>query len=783
MRPHLLPLGLLVTALAVLFFEPLQSGSLNGSDVELCFLSQRAYAYGELAHGRLPLWNPYQFCGQPYIAGFQSAIFYPLNVVFLVLSPHKAFLISALLHLFLAGIAAYAFIWSLTRSREAAFIAALLAMLNGNVIARVFAGHATLYHSYPWVLFSLASFYFAMAAASWRWALLAGVGLAMQVLAGYPLSVLQSVIGMAVIALAFSIPFLRRLGLGVILLGLTGVVGVLLSAIQLVPSAVFTPFSGRGGGVSLEFAASNSLPPENLLTFFAPFFFGDMAGSAYWGRWYLWEMLPYAGLVPVVLFLAACYRPPTPAIRPWLVLGLAGVVLAFGKHNFFFEALYNYLPGFSHFRGPARALVLYAVALAFGSGLVWDTLSRGAEAATRQFCAVAFKTSLVIGVVLAALLGVLTYEEADSLFWRTLLSEALSWGDRHDMPAGIGTYAFVRQTFETATSALGWSVFWCAASGAGFWWAWKYGFSKSLRVFLILLIMGDLYWAGRRYIQPAPPNSTANFPPGLVKRIHELFPGPVPPRIGSRRDTADLSRGALDGIAHIGGYDPALPLRYIEYMNAHHRQPISAEMVIAEPLRPGALMRLTGIQAVVLPLGKPTYPGAKRIYKEEGYALDVLNEPAPRAFVVHRAQVISDKEARLKQLVRGDFDPWNEVILEQQPFPAPAPLPQGSKSDTAKIVTYGTEEVVVETELQSPGVLILTDTFYPEWKAVVDGQPAPILAADHLFRGIALPAGPHRVAFHLSRSIFQSAAIISLAALAAVGLLLTPALLRCWRAL
>ena len=84
LRPHALPLGFLVAVLTALFFEPLQSGSLFGSDVELAFLSQRAYAFREISHGRLPLWNPYQFCGHPYIAGFQSAIFYPLNLIFLV---------------------------------------------------------------------------------------------------------------------------------------------------------------------------------------------------------------------------------------------------------------------------------------------------------------------------------------------------------------------------------------------------------------------------------------------------------------------------------------------------------------------------------------------------------------------------------------------------------------------------------------------------------------------------------------------------------------------------
>jgi uncharacterized membrane protein YfhO len=53
----------------------------------------------------------------------------------------------------------------------------------------------------------------------------------------------------------------------------------------------------------------------------------------------------------------------------------------------------------------------------------------------------------------------------------------------------------------------------------------------------------------------------------------------------------------------------------------------------------------------------------------------------------------------------------------------------------------------VDTPAAPPGVLVLTDQWYPGWTVSVDGRPARMLVVDHALRGVALAAGPHRVVF------------------------------------
>ena len=92
----------------------------------------------------------------------------------------------------------------------------------------------------------------------------------------------------------------------------------------------------------------------------------------------------------------------------------------------------------------------------------------------------------------------------------------------------------------------------------------------------------------------------------------------------------------------------------------------------------------------------------------------------------------------------------------------------GGRDDEVEIVLYEPERVVVEAHLAEEGYLVLTDAYYPGWRALVDGREVPIHRADVLFRAVRLPAGRHRVEFIYDPLSFKIGAVISLAALLGV---------------
>ena len=87
-------------------------------------------------------------------------------------------------------------------------------------------------------------------------------------------------------------------------------------------------------------------------------------------------------------------------------------------------------------------------------------------------------------------------------------------------------------------------------------------------------------------------------------------------------------------------------------------------------------------------------------------------------------------------------------------------------SGLAEIVLYTPENVVVRTDAPQDSLLLLTDADYPGWQAALDGQPAAIIPADGLFRGVMVPAGEHEVAFTFASQSLANGRALSLVGVA-----------------
>jgi hypothetical protein len=118
----------------------------------------------------------------------------------------------------------------------------------------------------------------------------------------------------------------------------------------------------------------------------------------------------------------------------------------------------------------------------------------------------------------------------------------------------------------------------------------------------------------------------------------------------------------------------------------------------------------------------------------------------PRAYVTYRARPAPPAEELLAILSRSGFDPLAESYLEGGPgLPAVSDAPLRGRP--AAIVRDEPTLVEIEAELEAPGLLVLADSYYPGWQATLDGEPVEIQPANHLFRGVVVPAGRHRVRF------------------------------------
>jgi len=147
-----------------------------------------------------------------------------------------------------------------------------------------------------------------------------------------------------------------------------------------------------------------------------------------------------------------------------------------------------------------------------------------------------------------------------------------------------------------------------------------------------------------------------------------------------------------------------------------------------------------------------TYSGDVKIYRNR--------RVLPRAFLVHRA-VTADDETVIAALENPAFHPDETVYLAlSQPWTG-KPSPTANEG-TVVIRRYAPERIELDVSTRSSAYLVLTDSYYPGWRAWVDGQPAPILRADLLFRAVQVPAGEHHVRFAFQPSSLRWGALISL---------------------
>jgi hypothetical protein len=136
----------------------------------------------------------------------------------------------------------------------------------------------------------------------------------------------------------------------------------------------------------------------------------------------------------------------------------------------------------------------------------------------------------------------------------------------------------------------------------------------------------------------------------------------------------------------------------------------------------------------------------------------------PRAYVVNKGVVEKDSKQVLRLLSSAGFDPTREVVLDSEIAMPPARQLRA----TAQIVRYENEIVTIATSADSEAILVLADSYYPGWKAFVDGREEIIRRANLFFRAVPLPAGNHTVEFRYEPRSFTIGLAISSVAL--VGL-------------
>jgi hypothetical protein len=708
--------------------------------------------------GELPLWNPHHFAGSPFVHDIQVAMFYPPHLALLLL-PEEAIGAAlswlVVLHVLLAGWLMYAYACHRGLPPVPAFIAGVGFMLGGRWLMHLLGGGHYILIGLAWLPLVLLAWEKAIAGKGWVWGVLAGVAYALLTLSTQPQWTFYS--GLFGGVWTFGVVLdqaenrrravLRWLGFGVMLVAIT----VGLTAIQLLPTLEAAGQSSRSGGVGSQTVLQNGL---NVLLFLVGPALSDQPFNLQWED---------RGGLAMLWLIVAVWAPVLRKGRTRYEAAVCAGLFLFAMGG---AIVFQALPGFNLFRQPARMAVIATLPIAWLAAVAVQARF-APDGLTPEQTMSCQRWVIRVGVASWLLMGGFVVRQ---------------------MIEGHHVIPHVYLILAAVLPVVAWRMA-TSAKSAG---------SLILASWLVIdgLVMN---WSLPQshsdvYNDDLPPwmQKVASAPGNRVRVLDADFPQLLDSVVA-------LGSGAplalIAGVDAVRGYSPLDVLRYREYLQfmAGSDQPLRAlDSTFTYPVigrfhvANSSLLHLLGVRYVIVPsslqqlwrlgggnrnLKAANLTGGVYDFLEGGVqslTVDIqeMEVALPRAFVVTQAKPLPKRSEILRSFESADFGA--EVYLEE--FDEASETHPAGKHDV-KIRSYQPNRVVLESNGQMPGFLVLTDVWFPGWKCTIDGEETKIYRANYCFRGVKLPAGAHTIEFRFEPESYRRGRTITFASLGVVAFL------------
>ena len=697
---------------------------LDSPDIARQVLPWMQYQVGELQQGRVPLWDPFSWGGQPLLAQAQPGTANPVNWLLFLMPTRHGWIKQASLHWYFVLIhwAAAVFFYWFMRSLGCQIAAAVL----GGIVYTL--GGFMNYVDWPQQkmggLWTPLIFLYVLRALQgesyWRSVGLSGLFLGLSVLTGHhvaPLFVGLAVGGVWIWEiLAHERDRRRRLVAG---LAAMGIVAGLVGAVQILPSMEYSKLAVRWVGMS-EPVSHDQPVPYSIHSHYGiqPF---ALLGAILPGHHQ--HTNAFVGFVSALFAIAAVWGLWTDGQRGrpvrWLAaVGIGGLLFALGGETNLHGMLYAIVPMLEKARNPSHAVLLWSVSAAGLASLGIDQVLRreGMERTRQIFVRGAIPAAVLLWSFWAAYFAVKEGKlEADSRGVVTgflgLLALALVSGwargvlSRRAFVAGIGAVIL-------------------AEMGSGM--AYQYPSidnPRRAKAIDVLPTDSDLVkflqdrWALGR-VQWGVNDHSHN--------ISDLY--------GVEMDTSFLA-SVTGNIYRLGMW------------SVRGRELFGVRYVMGE---------------------EPDGNWDDLVYTTKaGRKVWENDQVLPRVWTVHEAEGGFSRGDSAREMDRGTHDFRHWAFLEGT---APK-LEKCAGEDSAHLLRRVSNRVEIWVEMSCRGMLVMSDTWYPGWVATVDGKPAEVLEVYGALRGVVVEKGAHRVGMVFRPwSVYLGAGLTLLGVAAAFGL-------------
>jgi hypothetical protein len=716
------------------------------------------------AGGQIPLWNPMIFGGLPYVATVgHGDVFYPTSFLRLLLAADVVLSISFVLHYILAGLFTYLLLRRLGVSWLGGVVGGLAYQLSGILVSLPNPGHdGKLFVSTMLPLALLAVHVAVRERRWWGYGLLTAT-VAMALVSPHLQMTYYLLLASGLFALYCAFgepdgePVLRRvIPLGFALGAVALAFGV--AAPQILPFLDYIPHSPRATGYQgFEGSASYAVPWDHVPEMFIGGFTGEE--ESYWGSNPLKLHSEYLGL-PVIALAALGLFDRRRRLVWWLGgIGLLFLLISLGAATPFYRVWWTVMPYVKKTRAPGMAFYVVALVTAAYAALGTARLER--QEGKRHLKVWLGAAGAITVLALAGVFGNLA----------VALAPEAKLGAAEAMSGFIRLSALLGAVALAAMALVGLGHLNGRIPAAAF------------ALALPLVVGLDLWRDGRRFWSFQPRAREGLYrPDSLIARL-SLEPRPF--RVLDL--SAVMGRGAYP-LNVLQGHGVAQVLGYFGFELRYYDDLLGGKNEWRYLLSSTRLWNLLAVKYVITPdtMSLPGYHLALGPVETGAGGRAYLYEadtPPPYARVVPAAAKVEEERipATLADPGLPDFD--RIVFLNQSAPVNPPPLldwPQPTAA-RASVTSWrpGAMSIELDDNLRQPGYLLVSENWYEDWRAEVDGASAPVLRGDNSLITVPLPAGARRVNLTFRSAAYARGKAISYASLALVLTTLgLPALLR-----
>ena len=663
--------------------------------------------------GEIPFWDPYNNCGIPFLAQWNTMPLYPPSLIYLMLPLTWGLGFFCLLHLWFGGLGMYFLARKWTGNNFSAAFAGTAFCFSGLTLnLLMWPSHTATWSWMPWVVLAVES--------AWREggrkiyiAVMAG---ALQMLAGGP----EIIFFTWLVLLALWIQQLAkhefprkhfwRFPLMVVLV-------TAMSAAQLLPFLDLVAHSQRQAGYAdLRW----SMPGRGWVNYLIPMAFGTVRGEGiFFQNDQFWTSSYYLGLGTLWLALLAVWKSRNRRVCLLVILAAFAVVFALGANTPLFPALRKIFPQFGFVTYPVKYLLLvtFIAPLLAAFSLAWLREQKGGIT--------------VVGIALLLLF-------AAALFW--------AW---HSPFPSDNVHAILLNGFSRAVFLIliGVVLFVLARKSE----------TKIFNFAPLILVL--VAWLDVLTHEPA---QNPTVPPSVyqLNLAREAPEMPPQPELGASR--AMVSPKAFMAFIHLGLRDLkdnylAKRLGYCGDCNLLDAVPQVYGFFSLSPRENNDLMSLIY--------------GATNDFPRLDDFLGVSEITAPdeahwlprKTFLplvtAGQKPVFLDDANTIRALAESGFDGGEMVFLPTDTMQSVAVTNQtGARVLNSKIET---QKVEIEVQSPAPSLVVIAQTYYHDWTASVDDKSVPLLRANYGFQGVEVPQGRHSIQLAYKDRTFEVGAALS----------------------